>query len=104
MEKIIDNMGGVRHEFEVTDTWPVGGYEVWAIGRRNFPYIGFLPLARETAVPHHIDPTTLKALRVGNERLCLRALKEAVMHGGVDEARLEELRKETQRETTGERS
>lgn len=79
--KIIDVglYGRPTHEFDVVDEWPVGGYVVWNIGRRNFPHPGYLPLAQVKA-DYHIVPETLKALYVGDESLCLEVLHYAGYH------------------------
>lgn len=60
--------------FEIVDKFP-NGYVVWPIGRANFPYEGFIPLARPTDVPYHIDMNSLKALRV-DEPIASDILKE----------------------------
>lgn len=39
MEKFIDG----SYEFETTNEFP-DGYEIWAIGRRNFEHKGYVPL------------------------------------------------------------
>lgn len=49
--------------FEVVETFP-RGYVVWNIGRRNFPFPGFIPLAKPSREnPYRIDLGSLKALR-----------------------------------------
>lgn len=77
--KLIDK--NATHEFEVVNEWPFGGYEVWNIGRNNFPHPGYIPLCQEGPVKYHINPYTLKALFVGDEELCLKVLKYASQHG-----------------------
>ena len=62
--------------YEVVDTWPLG-YKVWNIGRHNFHHEGFLPLAKEGAQKYYVDLTSLKALRVGDEELCIAVLNKA---------------------------
>lgn len=49
--------------FEIVDEYP-HGYIVWPIGRRNFPFTGYVPLAKPTDEPYHIDINTLKATRL----------------------------------------
>lgn len=49
--------------FEIVNEFP-GGYVVWNIGRHNFPYEGYIPLAKPTEVPYNIDLRTLKALKL----------------------------------------
>ncbi len=81
MERIIDKHWFRTDEYEIVTEWPWGGYVVWAIGRENFPYPGYLPLAQPAQKVNHIRLDTLKALYVGDEALCLAALKEAAEHG-----------------------
>lgn len=80
MERIIDKHWFRTDEFEIVTEWPLG-YVVWAIGRKNFPHSGYLPLANEAQDKYHIRLDTLKALYVGDESLCLAALNEAIEHG-----------------------
>ena len=91
MEKIIDKQTGCpAYEFEIVKGWPWGGYTVWNIGRANFQYPGYIPLAQEGDLPYHINPDTLKALYVGDEALCLSILRYASKHG-VSEKKYAEL-------------
>lgn len=39
--------------FEIVDEYP-HGYIVWPIGRRNFPFTGYVPLAKPTDEPYHL--------------------------------------------------
>ena len=64
--------------FEIVNKFPNGNV-VWPIGRANFPYEGFIPLARPTDVPYHIDMNSLKALRV-DEPIASDILKEASLY------------------------
>lgn len=76
MKKFVDNNGyGTTHTFKIVSEFP-NGYIIWNIGRRNFPHDGYIPLcvADES---YHIDPNTLKALKVANEDFALFLLKEA---------------------------
>lgn len=63
--------------FEIVDEFPKG-FQVWNIGRHNFPYKGYIPLAEVT--DFHVDFKTLKALKMPNEEICLKILKEAGRH------------------------
>lgn len=54
--------------FEIVNEFP-NGYIVWCIGRDNFPYEGYIPLAKSTSVPYHIDLMQLKALKLEDDRL-----------------------------------
>lgn len=54
-------------EFDIVDKFP-DGYIVWCIGRDNFPYKGYIPLAKPTDIPYNIDLKTLNALKM-DERL-----------------------------------
>lgn len=79
MEKFVDDNGwGTIHTFEIVTEFP-HGYIIWNIGRRNFPYEGYIPLcvADENC---HVDLDTLKALKVANEDFALALLKEAGRH------------------------
>lgn len=79
-----------RYVYKVVDKWPSGGYQVWNIGRHNFEYEGYIPLAQVDA-NYRINPATLKALYVGDEGLCLAVLREASLHN-VDEAEFNEMK------------
>lgn len=61
--------------FEIIDEFP-HGYVVWNIGRRNFPFKGYIPLAKPTNVPYNIDLHSLKAIKTGDD-LADYILKEA---------------------------
>ena len=58
---------------------------VWPIGRRNFPFTGYVPLAKPTDEPYHIDINTLKAIKV-NDNVADHILNEASFRG-VDKAK-----------------
>ena len=64
--------------YDIVDEFPTG-YIVWNIGRHNFPYPGYIPLAKPTDVPFHIDLHSLKAIRT-DEALADYILKEAGRH------------------------
>lgn len=68
MEKIINKTWWGRvDEYEVVDTFP-RGYEVWPIGRENFPYEGYIPLVKPD--PNHefwVLQDGKKALRCKDE-------------------------------------
>lgn len=67
--------------FEVVNCWP-SNYTVWAIGRQNFPFDGWLPLCKyghnEEPWQRNIDLTSLKAIKVRDEETALRCLDAAV--------------------------
>lgn len=71
--------------FEVVETFPAG-YVVWNIGRHNFPYPGYVPLARPADQPYHIRLESLRAIKVRDEQTALRIL-EAAGQGEVNEDR-----------------
>ncbi len=81
------------HRFEPVDEFP-SGYEVWNIGRKNFPHERCIPLARDKKSEYDwqclIDPTTLKYIVVETEELALRILKEASRRG-IDRKRFLEM-------------
>lgn len=60
--------------FEIVDEYP-HGYIVWPIGRRNFPFTGYVPLAKPTDEPYHIDINTLKAIKVNDNALITFLMK-----------------------------
>lgn len=75
--------------FAVVDEWPQG-YVVWHIGRANFRHEGYLPLCTEL-FGHRVDLSSLKALYVGDEDLCMKVLKD---YGTVDYERFKQIRDE----------
>ena len=75
MEKFIDG----SYEFETTNEFP-DGYEIWAIGRRNFEHKGYVPLC-EVDENYNVKRDTLKALKVKDEAFALALLYEAVKRG-----------------------
>lgn len=96
MEKIVDKTFFGRVDiYEVVDRWPTG-YVVWNIGRSNFQYPGFIPLAKEGPEKYHVRLDSLKALRVNDEHLCLLVLREASLHG-VNEKRFNEIKRKYER-------
>ena len=58
------------HTFEVVETFP-HGYKVWNIGRNNFEFECYLPLAKPEPTKYTfqkcIDTETLKAIKVTDE-------------------------------------
>lgn len=76
MEKFINDGSYV---FEKTNEFP-DGYEIWAIGRRNFEHKGYVPLC-EVDESRYVKRDTLKALKVKDEALALTLLSEAVKRG-----------------------
>lgn len=76
--------------FQVVEQFP-SGYVIWNIGRENFPFEGYIPLAKP--VDHyHIDVKSLKALKVKDEKTALMLLRQAG-RGEVDFDRFNELMK-----------
>lgn len=71
---------GDERVFKIVDEVP-SGYIVWNIGRHNFPFLEFVPLAKVFKGTYHVDVTTLKAIRVKNEETALAILKEASRRG-----------------------
>lgn len=63
--------------FTISDTFP-SGYIVWNIGRSNFPFEGFVPLAKpDPTMPYHIILKDLVAWRVKDEETALRIIEQA---------------------------
>lgn len=73
----IDYWGQTR-VFEIVDDFP-DGYQVWNIGRQNFPYARYIPLC-ETNGNHRINPDTLKALKLPTEKQAAAILNAAGWH------------------------
>ncbi len=66
-------------------------YVVWAIGRENFPYEGFIPLAkRHSSLPNYIDTRSLIALKCPTEGVALSLLNKAIVVG----ANMQDVREE----------
>ncbi len=80
---------GKEDVFEVVNEYP-SGYVVWNIGRANFPHECYVPLAKPKGDPYHIDPDSLKAIKVKDEETALKILKYASCHG-CDEKTFKEL-------------
>lgn len=93
MKTIIDINHGREDVFVVVNEWPIGGYTVWNIGRANFPHKGYIPLVQEGSQRYHVNLNTMRALYVGDERLCLKVLRYAG-HYECDENKFNELKQE----------
>lgn len=80
-----------RDEFEIVNEFPQG-YLVWPIGRENFPFPGYLPLAKPGRMPYHIKRSELKTVKI-DEELADRILVEAVRgtYGTIDKITFEEI-------------
>lgn len=78
MKEIIED----GRTFRVTDA-PEG--LVWNIGRKNFPYEGYLPMFGKyvEGMPYHVDVTTLTAYHIGDENVCA-AIADRAGHSDVD--------------------
>lgn len=61
--------------FQVIEQFPIN-YVIWNIGRENFPFEGYIPLAK-LVDNCHVDLKSLKALKVENEKTALMLLKQA---------------------------
>lgn len=73
---ITQNTCGRTDVFRVFETFPKG-YVVWNIGRRNFPYKGYVPIAKPGTLPYHIDLGHLGALKMESEKAALRLIEAA---------------------------
>ena len=71
----IDNGYGTEYKFEIVNTVPVG-YQIWNIGRSNFPFEKMIPLC-ECSKDYRINPETLLADECKTEEIALKLLKEA---------------------------
>lgn len=65
MEKFNDG----NYVFDITNEFS-DGYEIWAIGRRNFKHKGYVPLC-EVDESRYVKRDTLKALKVKDEALVI---------------------------------
>ena len=65
-------------KYEIVNSFP-NGYVVWNIGRHNFPYKGYIPLARLAYIPYTVDLNRLKTIKVG-EPLASHIIKEARLY------------------------
>ena len=93
MKTLISKTMHNTHTFEVVETFP-SGYKVWNIGRRNFNFECYIPLAKPQPTEHTfqkcIDPETLKAIKVADEETALKILDLASCEE-IDKNRFEEL-------------
>lgn len=93
MKQIIDNSYFPTRKYEVVEEFPQD-YIVWPIGRSNFQYEYYIPLAKPVKSEYdfqaNIDPFSLKCIKVKSETLALQILKEAVRKG-VDRKRFGEI-------------
>lgn len=47
MNTLVTNNYNRKDVFEIVEKFP-NGYVIWNIGRRNFPFKGYIPLAKPT--------------------------------------------------------
>ena len=66
MNTLVTNNYNRKDVFEIVEKFP-NGYVVWNIGRRNFPFKGYIPLAKPTIVPYNIDLHSLKTIKVDDD-------------------------------------
>lgn len=75
-----------RHVFEIVDSFP-DGYEVWNIGRGNFPFREFVPIVEpHPDIPYHVCTHNMKAIKCDSEETALSVMREA-FRKGVDKAK-----------------
>ena len=80
MKTLTQTCYGRTDVFRIVDEFPAG-YVVWNIGRQNFPFEGFVPIARPTKEnKYYIDLKTLAAVRVKDEITALRVICFAGEH------------------------
>ena len=93
MKTLISKTMYNTHTFKVVETFPYG-YNVWNIGRRNFDFECYLPLAKPEPSKYPfqkcIDAETLKAIKVTDEETALKILNLS-SYNVVDKKRFEEL-------------
>ena len=62
--------------FKIVDKFP-NGYIVWNIGRANFPFIGYVPLAKpDPELPYHICTDSLRAIKCDSEETAHNILRQ----------------------------
>lgn len=66
MNTLVTNNYNRKDVFEIVEKFP-NGYVIWNIGRRNFPFKGYIPLAKPTNVPYNIDLHSLKTIKVDDD-------------------------------------
>lgn len=67
-------------KFRIVDTFP-RDYIVWPIGRHNFPFPGYIPLAKpHREKKYNIDLTTLTALRCEHSDAILRLASQTIIN------------------------
>lgn len=78
MEKLVlSDFWGHVDEFEIVNEFPAG-YQVWNIGRENFPFEGYIPLAKpDPNRRFYIIRSNMKALKCASEEDALHILKRA---------------------------
>ena len=81
MDKIINKKWYREDEYEIVDEWPAG-YFIWNIGRENFMFPEYIPLAKKGNQPNHIDPTSLKAFKAPSEEIALKCMRAAMFTNG----------------------
>ena len=81
MNKIIDKKWFRVDEFEIVDEWP-DGYFIWNIGRENFMYPEYIPLAKKGNLPYQVDITCLKAFKCESEEIALKCMRTAMCSRG----------------------
>ena len=72
---------GQFRKFEIVPGFP-DGYQVWNIGRKNFPFKKYIPLC-EKSHDFSVEQTTLKALKLPTEKQAVAILK-AASYGTID--------------------
>lgn len=75
MNRLEHNLNGRYYIFEIVKEFP-RDYIVWNIGRHNFPFPEYVPLAKPSDIPFHIDLFSLKAIHM-DEVLADYILREA---------------------------
>jgi hypothetical protein len=77
--------------FDIVDEFP-NGYIIWSIGRKNFPFECYLPLAKPGQMPHTVDTSDLKAIKVRDERTALALLNISITgnHGKITRDKFED--------------
>lgn len=85
MDKLINKHWYRTDEYEPVEQFP-DRYIVWNIGRANFPFENYIPLAKpDPANKYHVRLTDLKALKCESEGLALFILHKASAGGyGAD--------------------
>lgn len=67
---------GEKDKFKIVSRFPTG-FRVWNIGRHNFPFSEYIPLAKIGEDGYSVDRSSLCAIRCKDEKTAIAILKQA---------------------------